>query len=115
MFRSTALFAALIAGAATLNFPAQAGEVDGSVRTAKVGYSDLNLASAAGSHALRDRVTLAAQRVCTVDGDPSLQQAMQARSCMKQALATAMPQVELALAGAGTRLAQNSHLTVTAR
>ena len=44
----------------------------------------------------------------------SLDGAMQARNCAREALAKAMPQVQLALANAGTQVAQNSHIAVAA-
>lgn len=111
MFRTTALLAALVATAATVSFPAYAGEVS---QATEVHYSDLNLASAQGAQALKDRVARAAKRVCTFEGDKSLDGAMQARSCTKVAIAKAMPQVELALANAGTQVAENSHVSVAA-
>jgi UrcA family protein len=115
MTRITALFAALAATAAMTSFVAHAGEIAPAAPVAQVHYSDLNLASADGARVLKDRVARAAKRVCVDEGDTSLAGAMQARDCMKEALAKAMPQVELALANAGTQFAQNHHVGVSAR
>lgn len=114
MIRTTALFAALAAAAATVSLPAYAGEAIPAGQVAQVHYADLNLASADGAQALKARVARAARRVCTSGDDRSLEAAMRARSCTREALARAMPQVELALASAGTRVAENSHVAVTA-
>jgi len=111
MFRTTAFLAALVATAATVSFPAYAGEP---ARATEVHYSDLNLANADGAQALKDRVARAAKRVCTFEGDKSLDSAVQAKACAKVAVARAMPQVELALANAGTRVAENSRVSVAA-
>jgi len=111
MTRPTIFIAALAAAAATMSFPAFAGEA---ARVSEVRYSDLNLASTDGPRALTSRIANAARRVCTFEGDKSVSSAMQARSCTKVAIARAMPQVELALAHAGTRVAENSRLTVAA-
>lgn len=115
MTRSTKLFAALAAAAATaatMSFPAYAAEA---TKTAEVHYDDLNLASADGAKALTVRVERAAKRVCDVNGDRSLSAASQSKACAKVAIARAMPQVELALANAGTQLAENSRVSVAAK
>jgi len=114
MTRST-FFIALAAAAATAGtvaFPAYAGEAP---RTVAVGYSDLNLASAEGAASLKKRVERAARNVCAFPGDRSLDGAMQAKTCTKVSLAKAMPQVELALANAGTQLADNGRISVAAK
>ena len=113
MIRTTALLAAFVATAATVSFPAFAGEFD-PAPTVQVHYSDLNLASPAGAKALKARVARAAERVCSTEGDRTLDSVLQARSCTKVAIARAMPQVELALVNAGTQVAENSHLAVAA-
>lgn len=107
----TPLFAAFAAAAATLAFPALAQTAP----VTEVSYADLNLANADGAEALKARVVRAAKRVCTMEGDKSLDGAMAARKCTSVAVARAMPQVELALANAGTRLAENSRLSVAAK
>lgn len=112
MTHTTIFLAALAATAATVSFPAFAQEV---TRTAtEVRYSDLNLASPDGAQALKARVSRAAKRVCQVDSDRTLESAAQARACTKVALAKAMPQVELALANAGTQVAESRHVSVAA-
>lgn len=115
MARSTtflALLAAAAATTATLSFPAYAGEA---ARTSEVRYDDLNLASAGGAKALTIRVERAAKRVCDANGDRSLDAAIEAKACTKIAIARAMPQVELALANAGTQLAENSRVSIAAK
>ena len=112
MTRSTTVLAVLAAAVATLSFPAYAGEA---ATTAEIRYDDLNLASASGAKALTVRVDRAAKRVCDVNGDRSLNAAMKARACARIAVAQAMPQVELALANAGTQLAENSRFSVAAK
>lgn len=115
MTRSTTVFAALAAAAAataSLSFPAYAAEL---TQTAEVHYADLNLTSSDGAKALTARVERAAKRVCEVNGDRSLDATLEARACTKVAVARAMPQVELALANAGTQLAENSRVSVAAK
>lgn len=115
MTRSTTFFAALAAAAATtaaMSFPAQAAEVTNN--SAEVRYDDLNLASQDGAQALKARVVRAAKHVCSVDGDKSLKALSESQSCTNVAIARAMPQVELALANAGTQVAENSRMSVAA-
>lgn len=115
MTRSTkfiAVLAAAAATAATVSFPAYAAET---TKIAEVHYDDLNLASADGAKALTVRVQRAAKRVCDANGDRSLGAREQSQACAKAAVARAMPQVELALANAGTQLADNSRLSVAAK
>lgn len=114
MTSKTTFLAALAAAAtaATMSFPAYAAEVG---KTAEVRYDDLNLVSAAGAKALTVRVERAAKRVCAVNGDRSLDMAVKARACTRIAIAKAMPQVELALANAGTQLAENSRVSIAAK
>lgn len=115
MTRSTTFFAVLAAAAATaatVAFPAYAGAP---TKTAEVHYDDLDLASAPGAKALTVRVERAAKRVCDASGERSLDAALEARVCTKVAIARAMPQVELALANAGTQVAENSRVSVAAK
>lgn len=111
MTRSTLFIAALAATAATVSFPAFAAE---GAQITEVRYADLDLASPDGARALKIRVERAAKRVCNLEGDKSLDGAMKARNCTKVAIARAMPQVELALASAGTQVAENRLLSVAA-
>ncbi len=111
MTRTTIFLAAIAATAATMSFPAYAAD---GARSTEVRYADLNLATSAGAEALKARVARAAKRVCTVDGDRSLSGVAEARKCADLSLARAMPQVELALANAGTQVAENSRLSIAA-
>lgn len=114
MTRSIKIIAALAAAVATTGtvaFPAYAADT---AKVSSVSYADLNLASAEGAASLKQRVERAARNVCAFPGDRSLDGAMEAKACAKVAAAKAMPQVELALAKAGTQLAENGRVTVTA-
>jgi UrcA family protein len=111
MTRTTIFLAALAATAANISFPAFAQE---QAKTSEVRYADLDLASPQGAQALKVRVIRAAKRVCQADGDRTLESAAQAKACTRIALAKAMPQVELALANAGTQVAGTSRLSVAA-
>ncbi len=111
MTRMTIFLAAVAATAATVSFPAYAA---GAAPTAEVRFSDLNLTSSDGAEVLKHRVARAAKRVCTDNGDKSLAGAAEARKCARIAFARAMPQVELALANAGTQVAENSRASVAA-
>jgi UrcA family protein len=84
-------------------------------RTAEVAYSDLDLSNADGAATLKARVQRAAKSVCASDGDRSLSNVAQSRACSTVAMAKAMPQVELALAKAGTQYADAGRLTVAAK
>ena len=111
--RSTMIFAAaaaLAATAATVSFPAFAG-----TPTVQVRYADLNLASGSGAAELQARVKRAAKTVCANSGDKSITARMNAVQCAKNTAARAMPQVELAMANAGSQIAENNHVSVAAR
>lgn len=114
MNRSTLFFAALaaVATAGTIAVPAQAGEAG---KISEVRFSDLNLASADGAAVLKARIERAAKKVCTVAGDNTLDGLAQAKACQKVAVAKAMPQVELALAKAGTQLADAGRVSAAAK
>lgn len=114
MTLSTRFLAALAAAAATAGtvaFPAYAQDV---TKTIEVRYADLNLSAPSGAQLLKARVERAAKRICEAHGDRSLATELDARNCTRVAIARAMPQVELALANAGTQVAENSRLTVAA-
>lgn len=113
MTRTTiiAALAAAIATTGTIAFPAYAAET---ARTTEVRYADLDLASAQGAQSLKLRVERAAKRVCTVSGDRTLRNATETKACTTVAVAKAMPQVELALAKAGTQYAEAGRVTVSA-
>ncbi len=112
MSRSTIFFAAaaaLAATAATVSFPAFAG-----TPSVRVAYSDLNLASASGATELKARVNRAAKAVCANEGDKSLDARSISKQCARISAARAMPQVEFALANAGTQVAENTRVSVAA-
>lgn len=114
MNRSTLFIAALaaVATAGTVSFPAYAAEAG---KISEVRFSDLNLASADGAAALKARIERAAKKVCTVAGDNRLDGQAKAKACQKVAVAKAMPQVELALARAGTQLADAGRISAAAK
>ncbi len=114
MNRSTLFFAALaaFATAGTVAVPAYAGETG---KISEVRFSDLNLASAEGATALKARIERAAKKVCTDGGDTTLEGLAKAKACQKVAVAKAMPQVELALARAGTQPADGGRISAAAK
>ncbi|MBS0366673.1 MAG: UrcA family protein [Proteobacteria bacterium] len=59
-------------------------------RTATVGYSDLNLSTEQGNHALFQRLTLAASNVCPVEDIRDLVAMQDARACRSNALKQAV-------------------------
>ncbi len=65
-----------------------------------VRFSDLDLASDAGASILRARITRAANTVCGDTDQRDLGAMGQMMACRKTAMASAAPQVELALASA---------------
>jgi UrcA family protein len=108
-FVATAAVAAAFVNIA-IAVPASAATIP----TRTVSYADLSLTSASGQAALKARVGHAAKAVCAIGGDKSVEARMQENSCERIAIAKAMPQVELALANAGTQVADNSRFSVSA-
>jgi len=88
MFRSTILFATLVASA-----PCLAEPVDTDVKREKVPYGDLNLASDAGQTKLDRRIRAAANRVCSDSGYTAMENFQRGRKCRSIAIADARHQV----------------------
>ncbi len=106
--------AALALAGAIISTPAYAA-ISGEARSVSVRIADLDLASAAGQAALTRRIGHAATLVC---GRPDARDLVAVRysgACRTAAIADAMPQVQLALAGTkGVQLAANM-ISVTAK
>jgi len=102
-------FASLALAAALVSAPAFAAPAaDGMSRS--VHFADLDLSTDAGAAALHNRVRYAARMVCGGDVDQrDLTRVNVVEACRKVAMASAEPQVQLALAGArdGRQLAAN--------
>jgi UrcA family protein len=110
-FASLALVAALVSAPA---FSAPAA--DGMSRSVRFG--DLDLSTDAGAAALHARIQYAAQMVCGGEIDQRDLPALgAARACRQIAMASAEPQVQMALADArdGRQLAANDIKVSTAR
>ncbi len=91
---TTVLRAALLAGTCllSLNLTARAGDAEGRPQIA-VHYADLDLATPAGSAALYQRISQAAQSVCSDPRTRDLASFARARSCKRQAIAQAVQSV----------------------
>jgi len=72
---------------------ASAGEPDGQVRMEDIKFQDLNLTTTAGMDTLYQRIHSAAQRVCAVSGQPTVDVA--AAKCSKDAQARAIEKMNL--------------------
>lgn len=68
----------------------------------RIGYSDLNLATAQGRAALDARVRSAARQLCVEPGVTGLWYKMHGKQCLTQTLAAARPQVRQAVADFNT-------------
>ena len=89
---------ALVAIAASV--PASAKqELD--VRTATVGFADLDLASARGQAEMNSRITIAARRVCDEPGLHSARASAEERACRQEAQARVAPTVTRLASAAG--------------
>jgi len=108
--------ATILAAAALVSAPAFAAPAaDGMSRTVRFG--DLDLSTDAGAAALHSRIEYAATAVCGGGADQrDLTQVRVVNACREVAMASAEPQVQLALANArnGRQLAAND-MKVTAR
>ena len=83
--------------------------------TATVVYGDLDLSRPAGQAVLAGRIRRAADRLCAT-GALGIGAAMESRTCVDAALASAQPQVERAVALYGTpQFAGRSSLRVAGR
>jgi UrcA family protein len=109
------LTAALALAGAILSTPAYAAPL-GEARSVAVRTADLNLDSSAGRATLTRRINFAAGVVCGHPDERDLVASRLAKTCHSDALESAMPQVQLALANlkAGRQLAANT-VSVTAR
>ncbi|HZF14771.1 MAG TPA: UrcA family protein [Steroidobacteraceae bacterium] len=83
--------ALVVAGLTFAAGPSLAGEVE--VVSQTVNYSDLNLARSEGAATLYGRIRSAARHVCTSNDSPELRFATAARTCIKQAIAHAVADV----------------------
>ena len=93
----------LIAVSTAVPAAAQPLVVEGQLPAAmiRVGYSDLNLATADGRAALDARVRSAARQLCIDSGVAGIWHKMKGRKCLTRALADARPQVRQAVADFG--------------
>ena len=108
-----ALAAMLAAASASAEAPVT---IVGGQPSVRVSYADLDLASAAGRKALEGRVQRAASRLCVDNGVRDLERRMGGRDCIARAVASAAPQIELAVAGHGkAQLPAAKAVTVTFR
>lgn len=88
----------VIAAACGIAFPAVSAQAGVSsphdVRTVRVEYGDLNLATPQGQKRLNRRVEFAARKVCGYYGtaNASIMESVDARACYKQAKAGALTQ-----------------------
>ncbi|PXA83314.1 UrcA family protein [Nostoc sp. 3335mG] len=102
-------FASLALAAALVSAPAFAAPAaDG--MSATVRFGDLDLSTDAGAAALHSRIAYAARAVCGGDADQhDLNRLAAMESCRQVAMASAAPQMQLALANArnGRQLAAN--------
>ena len=71
------------------------------LRTERVSYADLNLASAEGRARLEQRIRGAADRVCDVGGKPTLAEFSTRGSCFTAAVRDGLSQMDKAIAGNG--------------
>jgi UrcA family protein len=84
--------------------------------TLRVSHADLDLRSDAGRAALEGRVHRAAFRLCADNGVRDIERQIMSHSCIAKAVASAAPQIDLAVANRGrTRLAAGRSVTVTLR
>ena len=73
-----------------------------SAETVLVGYSDLDLASAAGRRALDSRIAVAVESVCSAGESLDLRFNSLGRACRDEAFAAAQPQRDAAIGGQRT-------------
>lgn len=92
-----------LAAAAVSALPAQAQpDVPPETIVAFVPYDDLNLESAAGARTLENRIKAAANRLCGAPQAPGLAESERVEACREDVLGSARPQIDEALAMAGT-------------
>src|SRR5579872_3247052 len=76
-------------------FSALADERDGQVRTEDIMFHDLNLSTTAGVDTLYRRIHQAAERVCSVSGEPKLDAASASGKCTREAVTRAVEELDL--------------------
>jgi UrcA family protein len=88
------------ATAALLAIPMAYGAIPASAAppSVAVSYADLDLASSNGLERLDDRIRHAARRLCSEGGTRPLRDRIAERRCVADALATAQPQFQAAVA-----------------
>ena len=92
---------ALLAAAVSMPAAALAQSNSGS-RSVAVSYADLDLGSPAGRQTLDERVAGAVRELCGPSWLLSMNETVQRRHCVREAFASARPQVALAVARRGT-------------
>ncbi|HXO63671.1 MAG TPA: UrcA family protein [Steroidobacteraceae bacterium] len=95
MRAGTVALAACLLGAAAGTASAATSTADDSadVRTMRVSYGDLNLATEQGSRALHTRLESAARAVCAPEDGRNLAEVAAARACEARAIAQAVKDV----------------------
>jgi UrcA family protein len=90
--------------------------IDGTAPSIQISYADLNLLSEAGRMTLEGRVRGAAKKLCPEYGVVSLKEAAATRACFEEAVASASPQIELALrTPSSSEFAQLQRITLQRR
>ena len=116
MLKTICALAALAVASALVAPTVSQAEEANSVR---VSFADLNLASDVGQHTLQRRITGAARTVCVIEDSRELALALATNVCRSDAIASARPAYEAAVASAarhGTAtILDTAALTVTAR
>lgn len=97
MLKTLTAVAAIAAASALLLPTVSQAEETNSIR---VSYADLNLASGVGQHALKARIAGAARDVCVIEDRKDLEIAMATHFCRADAVASAEPAYEAAVAAA---------------
>ena len=107
-----ALFASMGMTLAIAAVPASAAE--GVQFASDVRYGDLNLSSDAGVAQLQRRVASAARKVCGNADGRDIEASQAAAACRREAISSAAPKVELAVANArnGQKLAASAAIEV---
>lgn len=90
--------AAAIAAAAALVVPTVSRAAE--TNSVRVSYADLNLASHVGQQSLQRRITFAARIVCELEDSRQLPLVLAANACRSDAIASAEPAYEAAVASA---------------
>jgi UrcA family protein len=73
---------------------AQPGYADPALRTERISYAGLNLASPRDQAALRHRIKVAAARLCDLAGLAYMEDYLESAACYRQALADGMRQMQ---------------------